>query len=236
MTVTCTYSANCGISLTVNGTRIWIDAVHSVRMEPYSPVSEAMWATMKTHPDFTDPCAILFTHCHDDHFSAAMTEEAMRLWPDAKVYLPGSTIENAITLKEKEERFRAGALDILAVRTYHEGEEDRFEPHYSFFIGDGEERVFVSGDAEVGCRDLRERFEGQRIHTAVCIFPWLTLGRGRDAIRESMRPDHLLICHIPFAEDDAYGFRSMIEAMAKLHPDVADTRFLTEPFQKEVFL
>ena len=95
--------------------------------------------------------------------------------------------------------------------------------------------MLLTGDCAVASPALAELIGGECVDLALLNFPWLTLPRGRAAISELIRPRHLLIGHLPFSEDDRWGYRlAARRAMDKL-PSVSDIRLLLEPLQKEVF-
>ena len=231
MRVQCTFSANCGVCLEIEGVKIWIDAVSDERY-PYSYTGPSLWEKIKQSPRFQNPGAILFSHCHEDHFSAGLAGEAHMLWPGARVIAPCKEAGDGF-LQNDSESFVIEGLTVNAIRSTHEGEEYSSEPHYSFLIGKNDEWIFFSGDAKPGDEMLLDYIKDFSIHTAICIFPWITLGRGRRALMEIIKPQHLLVCHIPFEQDDCLGYRSIVEEMARRHGGFTDTRLLLTPLQEE---
>ena len=95
-------------------------------------------------------------------------------------------------------------------------------------------RILIAGDCEVASPALRDTLAGQAVNLAILDIPWLTLPQGRAFVREVIRPEHLLVYHLPFPEDDCFGYRKAAEwAVVKL-PEVPDIRLLEAPLQSEI--
>ena len=210
-------NANAGVSITTPHSRIWVDALHDEHEETFSDVTPGIGQKMKKHPGFVNPDVIVFTHLHGDHFSRRLTEEAMRLYPCAKVILPSGT--------ETFRRFEIGGDELYCIRTLHEGRAFTEELHEAVVIGSGEKRILLAGDmridektAEKLIRDMEENVSGPeedgRLFGAVFApFPWLTTTRGRRVMKEILRPERVILYHIPFAEDDRFGYRDAVRKM-----------------------
>ena len=128
-----------------------------------------------------------------------------------------------------------GELTLHFHRLPHESTQYIHVPHYGCLLEWQGYRVLLTGDCTVGCSALAELTGGKSVDLALLDFPWLTLPRGREAIADLIRPRHLLIGHLPFPEDDRWGYRLAAQrALGKL-PAVADIRLLLEPFQTESF-
>ena len=76
-----TLSANAGVAIHLGSMRLWSDAVHDRRVVGFSTVTPERWTVLQAHPDFASPDVIFFTHCHPDHYSRAMTEQAVARYP-----------------------------------------------------------------------------------------------------------------------------------------------------------
>jgi len=139
--ITAALCANAGVSITTPEGRIWIDALHDEHEETFSDVTPAMWDEMKTHPDFRDPDVLVFTHLHGDHFSRRLLEEAMRLYPHAKVILPSA--------EESFRQFTVGQDEISCIRTLHEGRAFTDTLHEAVVIESTGRRILLTGDMRV---------------------------------------------------------------------------------------
>ena len=95
---TVTLSANAGAVLELNRVRIWLDLLHTEKTENFSTVGPELQRRMLQCEAFAHPDLIFFTHCHPDHYSRALTGQALKLWPDAKLVLPRQEFARQITL------------------------------------------------------------------------------------------------------------------------------------------
>ena len=313
--------ANAGISITTPFARIWVDALHDQHEETFSDVTPAMWETMKKHPDFRDPDVLVFTHRHDDHYSAGLLGEAMRLYPTAKVILPpaentsghskgveentsghsggaiehtsghsggavehtsghsGGMVENASRHLESAAKSAGAALQgtaetvrefylcpdlpdgdvIYTIRTLHEGKAFTDVPHDAILLETCGKRILFTGDmridrenaqrlaAEVSSLGTWQSLEdaktgadfganvegGERylFDAVFAAFPWETTTKGRTILREVLRPRQTVLYHIPFKEDDLFGYRKGVEKALTRGTEEENVSALMEPFE-----
>ena len=228
-----TLSANAGVFLRLGGCQIWIDALHTKKIPGFSTVTPELWAQLQKGETFRAPDVICFTHCHTDHYSRALTLQAKSLWPKAKVILPEPEFQDQILLSGNETRFTVGDLSLRFFRLPHEGEKFAGVPHYGLLISRGGFHVLVPGDCEVASPLLAKALDGMAVDLALLDFPWITLRHGREFIEKILRPGHLLIYHLPFAQDETNRYRT-VSARCAQRLDVPDVRLLTEPLQCEV--
>ena len=232
-TCTVTLSANAGLSITLGGQRIWVDAVHRSRTEGFSTLSKALWDEMKTGKAFSAPRVIAFTHCHPDHFSETLTAEAQELWPEARLILPEQRFPEQTLITGEEQTITDGALEIRFLRVPHDGTQYALVPHYAIVITDGAFTMLAGGDCAPAHPRLAQRLENTKVDLAIMGFPWLALPNGRAYLRERIAPAHLFVCHLPFARDDTCGYRRLAAEAAAEYGGTADVRLLQDPFQTE---
>ena len=122
------------------------------------------------------------------------------------------------------EPFSMGDLRIAFFRLPHEGAQYAEVLHYGIQIRCGEEEILLTGDAAVGC----EAMNGMAPQAIVVDFPWITLPKGRRVLLEGIRPERIVACHIPFAEDDINGYRAAAANGAK---QLEHVYLLREPLQ-----
>lgn len=226
-----TLTANAGIILEWNHHVIWIDALHSNQVPGFSTVSPALWQQMQT--ELPPPELFCFTHCHPDHYSRQIVSEAHSLWPAAKLLLPQQDFPDQILLFGREVRLTAGNLTLRFLRLPHEGGMDI--QHYGLLLSNGSSHILIASDCEIASATLSQYLEGIPIDLAVLNFPWLTLHRGRRYLEDILSPRHLLLCHLPFPEDDINGYLKAARHAAE-SAALPDIRLLTQPLQKELIL
>lgn len=225
---TVTLIANAGIVLTLNGHTIWIDALHTSQVRGFSTVSLALWEKM--HISLPPPELLFFTHCHPDHYSQQLVQEAHILWPGAKLVLPQQEFCDQILISGREVRFSSGSLALRFLRLPHEG--DTIIPHYGLLLSNNGYHILIAGDCETACPVLANSLNSISIDLAVLNFPWATLRRGVQFLEEILHPRHLLLCHLPFPEDDINDYLSAARRAARAL-SLPDTRLLSRPLQKE---
>lgn len=232
---TFTFSANTGGALALGPFRVWYDALHQEKLPGFSTLSPALLAEMGRNPAFAAPDVIFHSHCHPDHFSRSLLATARQQWPQAEIFLPEKVFPDQVPLEGTAMSASVGGLTLHFHRLPHESTQYIHVPHYGCLLEWQGYRVLLTGDCTVGCSALAELTGGKGVDLALLDFPWLTLPRGREAIADLIRPRHLLIGHLPFPQDDRWGYRLAAQrALGKL-PAVADIRLLLEPFQTEFF-
>ena len=233
MSVQVTLSANAGVSLLLGGKKIWIDALHDTPTGGFSTLTPDMLSQMETCEAFQDPDMIVFTHCHGDHYSHALTARAHMRWPEARLILPELHFSDQELLEGAEVNKALGDVRLRFFRLTHEHPETLDVPHYGLLLSDGETTVLIAGDCAVASPQLAAAVGGEKVDLALLNFPWLTLPRGRQFIAERLRPAHLLIYHLPFAQDDAAFYRPAVERAIPLLPSCPDIRILGDFLQTE---
>ena len=267
-----TLSVNAGVAIEVAGKKILIDAYHDEKTLEFSTVTPDLYKEMKRTEAFREPDLITCTHRHRDHYSQAMVEDAARRSPQTEIYLPpeDGTAEETLVLPTAD-----GAVRVEFFRLTHTGKERREYPNYGILLSvladSGRENrnsdriganfpdngaqatrsILLTGDAEVGCPELAEMLAGRPVDLTLLNFSWMALGRGRDFVREVIRPKHLVLFHLPIAADDRYGYQSTLRrtlgrdetvkaGLRKRYAERAavacpDIRILAEPLTRETF-
>ena len=231
-----TLSANAGVVLALDGYRLWVDALHKTKVPGFSTLSPADLQTLWGHPAFAAPDALLFTHCHPDHYDKDLTAQAITRYPQAAPLLPEPEFPGVLPLHGPRDVRTLPGLRLEFARLTHEGPQFAAVPHYGCLVEQNGFRVLITGDCAVAGADLADWIGGRSIDLALLDFPWVTLRRGREFINAYIRPRHLVVNHLPFREDEVYNYLSAAAKCAALmRPTVPDVRLLTEPFQTEAF-
>ncbi len=231
-TVRIAFTANCGMSVMFPGAKLLIDAFPK-KKNIWSVVDAQMWERLKTDADFTDPDMICYTHLDPDHYSYAYTLEANKLWSDAVLALPGDDFSDSICLCEDQCELRAGTAGIRFVKTPHTGKCDI--DHYSIVMEAGGKKVLVGGDVTLPTPEFVRFLEEENADILILPFPWCTGYEARRVILEKIKPQHLLLVHIPFPAEDQYRYRHTVEICIRKMSGIPDVRAFTEPLQREIF-
>lgn len=233
MSVQVTLSANAGVSIVLGGKKIWVDALHDTPTGGFSALTPDMLSQMETCEAFQDPDMIVFTHCHGDHYSHALTAQSHMRWPRARLILPELHFSDQELLEGTEVDKALGDVRLRFFRLTHEHPETLDVPHYGLLLCDGKTTVLIAGDCAIGNPQLAAAVGGERVDLALLNFPWLALARGRDFIATELHPAHLLIYHLPFDRDDKAGYRPAVSHAVSLLPSCPDIRILGDFLQTE---
>ena len=228
-----TLSVNAGLSLRTEGLCIWVDAVHKDVVPDFSTLSFEHQRLLFASPDFADPDVICFTHCHNDHYSKDLCDLAIKTYPGAKVIAPEYRHAGQILLKGSEMMIPVCNRILTFHKLIHEGENFADVPNYGLMIEDNGERILVLGDCALYNSGLEEWVRNKQIDTVFAPFPWITLKHGRDFMVEKLKPECLVIYHLPLPEDDVYGYIKATEKAASLLDGIIDVRLMKQAFQTE---
>ena len=223
-------TANAGVVLEWKGHVIWVDALHTEEIPGFSTVSPTLWKRMQTV--LPPPELLCFTHCHPDHYSFRLASEARMIWPAAKLALPRQDFGDQLLIAGEETRFSGEGMALRFLRLPHDGPDYKDVPPYGLLFSDGISHILIAGDCETASPSLLKRLNGFSIDLAILNFPWITLRKGRRCLEDVLRPRHLLLCHLPFPENDANGYLDAAFRAAETI-NLPDVRLLTRPLQRE---
>ena len=211
MSIRVTLSANAGVAIEIGGTRIWVDALHNTHIPGFSTLNDRQGQQLWAADAFQSPDAIIYTHCHPDHYSLPLTKEACRRWPNARLFLPQKDFEEQDLISGDEYTAIAGDTVLHFYRLPHEMQNYTYDvPHYGLTISCGAEVLLLPGDCAVASPNLLPAIK-QHTHLALLNFPWITRKTGRDFIEQHICPKHILVYHLPFAADDTANYRTAAE-------------------------
>ena len=226
-----TLSANAGVSIQSCGKKILADPFPRQTVRSFSAISEDIYEKMLIHPAFCHPDLIFFTHDHPDHYSREMTNEWVTRYPGVKLLLPP---ERTGFDPPEANPVICGDISLRTISLPHGGEEYAAVPHRGCIINAPDGCMLLSGDCTKPCEALERIASINRIDIAILNFSWITLRTNREFLRSVLRPSHIVINHIPFAEDDVYHYRRAAELSLRYFEEY-DIRLLTEPLQSEIF-
>lgn len=233
--VSVTLSANAGVSIELGGKKVWVDALHdATSCTEFSSVSANMLGQIWVDDRFSPPDVIFVTHCHPDHYKKELVEQAKLRFPEATLVLPQPEFpDQLLIVGDTMERSICG-VDFRFFSLPHEQVPYEAVPHYGAVISCNGFSVLVTGDCEVASSALAAQLESTPVDLALVDFPWVALKKGREFIQRYISPRHLLAYHLPFQEDDRWGYREAVQRSAKLL-EVPDVRILADRFQTERF-
>lgn len=228
-----TLSANAGVCIEVGGKKIWVDALYADVGSTFSPLHPHILGQIMSANALGEPDYILYTHCHGDHYSRELTQAAMKRWPKAKVALPQRELDGQVLLSGGEQYIEDGALGLRFIKLPHAGAQYADVALYGLLISVPGCNILLPGDCEVASPALAQAIGEVRIDLAVLDFPWITKRMGREFLQKHIRPAHVLAYHLPFAEDDANGYRASAGRAAEAMGESLDVRLLCDPLQTE---
>lgn len=220
-----TYTTNAGILIENENIKIMIDGIHSKKVPGFSAVPDILLEKMINGRDnFKDIDYLLFTHYHYDHLDFKVLNKYLEKNISQAVILPdekSKDIENFIinkhaTCKKKillnsehyvMKEIRLDDIRIQYFKSFHDGKEFLDVQNYSYILHIGNKTFLHIGDTEINKENL-EILKDVNIDFAFLNFPFLSLPRGRRIINDIIKPEKLIIFHLPLEKDDEFGYRN----------------------------
>jgi L-ascorbate metabolism protein UlaG (beta-lactamase superfamily) len=230
-----TYIANSGFMFASGNTRILVDALYlngDIWETPSKKVQKAM--TTGSSP-FQKISHLLVSHYHDDHFDARLVSSFLINNPNARLVTNRQT-DSVLkrVYKQDPELKRPGQLKIITApmfgsETYeadglkvkclvqrHMGKDDYKVESMGLLIEMGGKKILHIGDADY----TDENFAGYNLqdeHIDVAfIHYWFLLDcEGRRIIETLIKPEKIVITHIPYDE-----LRRNYKRIREYYPDV----------------
>ena len=235
MTTHVYFTVNSGLYFSYGDTGVFIDGIHGGAELGFSPVHPRTVQCCADRSDiFENLKALLFTHCHSDHFNADLVSS-----------LAGKNDEGAqssLAIFTPEDGKRTvplspiGPLKIFAVKTRHDGGKPLcFTPHVSFVINAPDATFLAAGDAVFTEHDAeRIRPLCQRKVKAAFVNPYqILLPSNREFLAALGAECHVLV-HLPLAKDDKYNARLLYDNAVKKYPAQMQ-KLLLPGFYSQVF-
>lgn len=206
MNIKITLSANAGVCLQFMTARIWVDVLHDQPVLGFSSVTNEMFDLLINSKTFEKPDGIITTHCHPDHFSRKYYQEIKKMWPETIMLTPERLFDQSKVIKGEEESLLINDVFIQFVRLPHEKNENETIDHYGLLLSEQGYTVLIPADCSIDKTAMSKIVKGRHINLALLPFPWVTLRKGREIINSIINPDRAIIYHLPFDEDDIYGY------------------------------
>ena len=216
------HTVNAGLYLLCGTCGILIDGLHRGAEIGLSDTPEEVIRQLAVPGGiFPRLDAVLFTHLHLDHFDRLKLLALLQTPYPPLVYgpeLPETSVD-ARQISPKAHSFSVKDAQILALDTLHDGGEYRNTPHQSFLARFRQESLFIAGDAllqEAEADYLRD-FSPVPISAAFVNFYQALSAQGQSFLRR-LRPERILLCHLPFRRDDRFHYLSLAQRAQRLFP------------------
>lgn len=210
------HTVNAALYLWNGKSGLLIDALHRGREYGFSDTPERYVRMLERGEGFFSQAGdILLTHTHPDHYDAELVEEFLRRHPDSAIYAPGldrSSLKPVI-LETGVFLLRIRKYEIFAFSTVHDGAGFEHCPHCSYLIRWNGQSLWVSGDALLEpalAEKVRRRNGGKGPDAAFAMVYQVGRTQGERFLR-ALEPGKLWLYHLPYQEDDVYGYRRMAE-------------------------
>lgn len=208
--------ANAGVILNFGKLNIGVDILCD-QIVPYNLTPESVENQVLDPKYCPQLDYIFFTHEHPDHFNKHKVIEFLAKQPHTKV------IANNIVTSELGEKIDPERLVCINGKDSKEGlslgEGVEAEVFYSTHMGmqykniinlcmilkwEGK-KILIPGDAEPRELLMSSKLEGQKLDFLIVPFPYITLNSVRKLVKESIRPEQILVIHLPSKEEDHHG-------------------------------
>lgn len=230
--ITITLVANAGVLIEHNGTGLLVDGIHHEPGHLFSRVAEQDLHLMRQGTGiFKNLTYLLFTHEHPDHFSPRYVLQLIHSRQIQGLFLPHTANgSHELSLLVQEARNRAIPLwelglspgktqqitlsynlRVTVIGTRHMGPGYQTLRNDCFLITLAGKNILLTGDAD----HVREYFKKPLANVdldVLFINPIFYHNlQGQKIIHEIFCPRHLVIYHMPFAQDDTERFSSMVQ-------------------------
>ncbi len=204
-------TANAGVFVaTDNGTTILVDALHKKGTRFFCGVDDRLLdaiiegAGAFSHIDF-----MLVTHDHPDHYDEESVAAFAQLHPETVILTPTMIAGiNIVHPGSSDGVYCRGNTAIRYGRLQHEGAQYTDVVNYGYMLDDGNGALLFLGDAQVDQAAIHGFVGNETVRAAFLNFPFAALARGRNIIRDAIRPDRLILLHLPCSFDDPNGYIS----------------------------
>ena len=236
------YTVNSGLYFENDGCGVLIDGIHGGADAGFSPSSENTIQSCRDGAGiFKGLRALLFTHCHSDHYDPAAVREILTENP-VLFFAPGQALASsdsdktdvsisssapgqepsAVSGKNDDlpRWLDIGPFTVFAVKTRHDGKEPFcLEPHVSFVINTPSETFFAPGDAVFTPEDAARIRECCR-HDILISFcnPYQVLLEPNREFLRLLSPEKIALIHLPYEKDDRFNARTLYRTAVKRYP------------------
>lgn len=249
-----TLLANEGILIEHAGFKLLIDALHDKNRGGFSPVSqENLKKIISAEAPFDGVSYLIFTHCHEDHFSPDILLEYLLYNQVQMLFLPDIQSKEYEDLRKITELRKTNVqllnlplfkknsvrLNDSSKLTYfnsiHAGNAYKDVENYCFLLELGQKNLFFLADADYNVDYFDEMLTDVSVNTLFVNLLYVNKPAGREIIRR-IHPEQLIVYHIPFEKDDTMHFRHIAQSDLKKYVDILPKTILLQDEMQEVVL
>jgi L-ascorbate metabolism protein UlaG (beta-lactamase superfamily) len=228
--VSITLIANAGVLVKYREIRFLIDGLYYDNGYGFSNIPKQLLKQMITGKDeFKNIDYLIFTHNHQDHFSAEYTMEYLKNNDIACIFMPIDKsnaiieLQNYLTDSYINYRFLKipigdsycyklnEYISITIFNASHMGEQYSSVENYCFLLSLGTKNILFTADADHVLSNFENPLAGIDVDTVFVNPLFFNNKAGRNVIEKVIRPNKVVIYHIPFPEDGKLRLRKIVE-------------------------
>jgi len=250
--------ANSGVYIQGCGLRFLVDGIYGKNRFFSPPLKEVQKAVFGMNSPYRNVNYLLHTHRHTDHFCAAYVNEYASNNTVDGIFVPRSSPDPDSFLEDRGALPKAALLGCLReisvgpgevcriplkngceaayVRCRHlDGNSYASVLHCGLLLTLGPQRFLFAADADSTEENLRA-FQALGPLTAVFVTPLFFLHPAGRHMLEVLRPERVVLYHLPLAEDDVTKLRPLAQRELADYGDMPfQLEALTEPNQTLLF-
>lgn len=225
-----TLLANEGIIVQFGRTKFLIDGLHENDGEFFSGLSQPVRQDLLDgeKPLFQSIDYLLFSHCHYDHFSATLTQLYLEKHPIKGLFMPDQSTREFPALREtahskadltslidlplgQKQVFQLdNEITLTVFRSVHSGHPFIDVEHYCYLLDLSGYKLFIIADSHVDAAYFAEMLAGETINVALVNPMFINRYAGRAVIGQALKPQQIIVYHIPFEDHSRHGFRKIV--------------------------
>lgn len=208
------HTVNAGLYICNDEQGLLIDGLH-LGSGGFSETPVALLDRLLSHAyPFSGKTDLVFTHLHGDHYDLDLVRRFLQRNPHSSIYLPQPG--DAKTAQ----RVHFDRFVLTAFSTVHDGAAFAQVPHRSFCLQAENRQIVICGDGIVH-RLLAEQIQalcGDKTDAVFVNVYQLASKEGQEFLN-ALNPEHIFLYHLPFPEEDPYGYRSMAKNVVARQPE-----------------
>lgn len=243
-----TYLCNAGVMIEDAQHKLLIDFFCvSNKNGLYRPLDPSILESIQSgQPPFDRVQFLMFTHDHDDHFSADLTSCILENKQDINIISTNQIIERINYMQgaandcgtsdfkiTASQSIYFNSLSITIYPLLHSGAKYKEDQHLAFLINLNGKTVFHVGDASVDESNYNAlNLNETDIDLLIAPFPYVGTPSGHKIIKDFIKPKKIAVVHLPRPEADKEGWiKSMHRYFSKRTHDFPATSFLETPME-----